>query len=217
MTPDELVYQKKVQHYSASVNAWYNTQLEHDKSLLTLSAGAIGLLTTLLTARGTNSPEGLVLYLTSLACFVACALIVLAIFKQNGKIIEAIVHNKAPPPHAAILDALAIYTFAAGVILAAIIGGSAAISTYMKENSVAIEKKDSSSTAEFKESFQGAAKLVQGLENKSYTGAQNLLPRDSSTQPAATTQPVASQPGAANPAPQEQPISPATPGDNKSD
>jgi hypothetical protein len=36
--------QKEVEYYAAQVNAWLNTKFEHDKSLLTLSAGGLGLL-----------------------------------------------------------------------------------------------------------------------------------------------------------------------------
>lgn len=49
MSPEEIDDQKRVEYYAASVNAWFNTSLEHDKSLFTLSAGGIGLLITLLT------------------------------------------------------------------------------------------------------------------------------------------------------------------------
>lgn len=43
---DEIEDQKRVEFYSAGLAAWYATRLEHDKSLLTLSAGGIGLLMT---------------------------------------------------------------------------------------------------------------------------------------------------------------------------
>jgi hypothetical protein len=43
MTDQEQHDRKDVEHYASSVDAWYNTRLELDKSLLTLSAGGIGL------------------------------------------------------------------------------------------------------------------------------------------------------------------------------
>src|ERR1700733_4671800 len=36
-------------HYAATVTAWFNTKMEHDKSLLTLSTAAVGVLITLVT------------------------------------------------------------------------------------------------------------------------------------------------------------------------
>jgi hypothetical protein len=38
------IKKKEIAFYTAGVTAWYNTSLEHDKSLFTLSAGGIGLL-----------------------------------------------------------------------------------------------------------------------------------------------------------------------------
>jgi hypothetical protein len=43
---------KEVEYFAAIANAWVNTRVEHDKSLLTLSAGGIGLLITLLSTVG---------------------------------------------------------------------------------------------------------------------------------------------------------------------
>ena len=43
-SPDETTRLKEVEFYAANVGAWLNTSLEHDKSILTLSAGGIGLL-----------------------------------------------------------------------------------------------------------------------------------------------------------------------------
>ena len=56
MAQNEIDEQKKIEFYAASVAAWYESSLEHDKSLLTLSAGGIGLLITLLTTVGLGSP-----------------------------------------------------------------------------------------------------------------------------------------------------------------
>jgi hypothetical protein len=178
MSTDELGVLKSVEHYSASVTAWYNTHLEHDKSLLTLSAGGIGLLVTLLTTGGVPSAEGLVLYIAALCCFVVCLGSVLAILKQNGKYVEALVKGDAPPPNSALprLDSVAIYSFVAGVVFAVVIGISAAVTSYSnKEKTMATENKSSSDKAVLRESFAGAANLKPDL-GKSFTGAENLKP-----------------------------------------
>ena len=44
---DTLYNEKSVAYYTESVAAWYQTKLERDKSILTISAGAIGLMITL--------------------------------------------------------------------------------------------------------------------------------------------------------------------------
>jgi hypothetical protein len=69
MTPEENKEEerlKKVEYYAATVNAWYNSTLEHDKSLLTLSAGGIGILITILTAVGISYRYEIIFYFISI-------------------------------------------------------------------------------------------------------------------------------------------------------
>ena len=42
MTEEEVKNQKEIVHYSNTVNAWFNNNLEFDKSFLILSIAAIG-------------------------------------------------------------------------------------------------------------------------------------------------------------------------------
>jgi hypothetical protein len=58
--------------YAANLAAWFATRLEHDKSLLTLSAGGIGLLITLVSTVGIHSAESLILYILAFIAFVLC-------------------------------------------------------------------------------------------------------------------------------------------------
>lgn len=206
--PTDTQELKAVEFYSASVAAWYNTQLEHDKNLLALSAGGIGLLITLLTTVGVFSVVGLVLYFVSLCCFVTCLGCVLVIFKRNGKYIEVLVKGDIPPndPSLQHLDSVAIYSFAAGVFFAVVLGFSAAITSYSnkeKEKIMANENKASSGKTFAQDSFTGAANLrPQQDMTKSFTGAENLRPpapssstAGSATQGATTTQSSSQQSG----------------------
>ena len=186
MPTDDLKKLKHVEYYSATVTAWYNTQLEHDKNLLTLSAGGIGLLISLLSTVGVPSAEGLVLYVVALCCFVTCLGSVLAIFKQNGKYVEIVLSGEAPPNNPVLprLDSLAIYSFAAGVIFSVVIGVSAAITSYSKlekEKIMATENKSSSGKTIAQESFDRAANLrpapETGVSISSFNGAGNLSPQ----------------------------------------
>ena len=88
MTQEEIDDQKKIEFYAASVSAWYVSSLEHDKSLLTLSAGGIGLLITLLTTVGLGTAEALVLYVGAISSFVVALISVLRVFRGNQKYIE---------------------------------------------------------------------------------------------------------------------------------
>lgn len=169
---------KEVEFYSASVNAWYNTQLEHDKNLLTLSAGGIGLLITLLTTVGVSSVEGFFLYVLALFCFVLCVGSVLVIFKQNGKYIEYLVKGDVPPnnPLLQSLDSVAIYSFAFGVVFAAVVGVAAAITSFQNKESVMASKPTSGKTFA-QDSFSGAKNVApQQVIKKSFTGAEALKP-----------------------------------------
>lgn len=97
MTPSEIEKlqltedsQKRIEYHAASYNAWFNTSLEHDKSLLALSAGGIGLLLTLLTTIGLSSAEALVLYVSAIMCFVVALVAILVVFRRNRTYIENI-------------------------------------------------------------------------------------------------------------------------------
>ena len=94
MTEDEEKKQKGIEYYSASVGAWYATALEHDKSLLVLSAGGIGLLITLLTTIGVSSVESFILYIFAIISFITCCFSVLTIFRFNKKYIENLLSGK---------------------------------------------------------------------------------------------------------------------------
>lgn len=54
---------KNIAYYSVLVNAWIQTRMERDKTLVTLSAAAVGLLVTLLTTVGINKEWIILLYL----------------------------------------------------------------------------------------------------------------------------------------------------------
>ena len=142
MTQEEIENQKRVEYYAASVNAWFNTSLEHDKSLLTLSAGGIGLLLTLLTAVGLSSAEALVLYIGAIASFVVALIATLVIFRRNRTHIEEILSGKSTSndPLLTKLDATTLWAFGIGVLFSAIIGIAAAVHSYStKEKTMKIE------------------------------------------------------------------------------
>lgn len=197
MTPEEIENQKRVEYYAASVNAWFNTSLEHDKNLLTLSAGGIGLLLTLLTTVGLSSAEALVLYIGAIISFVVALVAILVVFRRNRTHIEDILSGKSTSndPLLTKLDTTALWAFGIGVSFTAIIGLSAAIHSYStKEKIMANETTKQTGTVPLRESFNGASNLQPSTDfTKSFNGAGNLQP-----QPAAsTTAPAASSPAPA--------------------
>jgi hypothetical protein len=197
MTPEEIDDQKRVEYYAASINAWFNTSLEHDKSLFTLSAGGIGLLITLLTTVGPSSAEALVLYIGAILSFVISLIAVLAVFKRNRTHIEEILSGKGvtTDPLLTKLDSTALFAFGIGVLFTAIIGISAAVNSYStKEKSMSNENTNKTQQVQIKESFSGATNLQPATEvTKSFNGASGLQPpqtantNSSSTQTTSTT------------------------------
>ncbi len=206
MTSEDIEDQKRVEYYAASVSAWYNTSLEHDKGIFTLSAGGIGLLLTLLTTVGLYSAEALILYIGAILSFVISLLAVLIVFKCNQTHIQEILSGKSisNDPVLNKLDSIAIYAFGIGAIFTAIISISTAVHSYTtNEKTMTNEdiKKTSVPLRVSLGSFNGAFNLQQPADLiKSFNGAVNLQPpptTSTSTTPIANSSvpvlPVASQ------------------------
>lgn len=210
MTEDELTQHKEIEFYASNVDAWFATSLEHDKSVLALSAGGIGLLLTLLTTVGLSSIWALVLYIVALASFVVSLVTVLFVYRRNRAYIEQVVAAKASKsdPVLSSADTIAVLAFGLGVVLAAIIGIGTAIQSYTsKELSMSKEPKTTSQPVPLRESFNGASSLRPSTAvNKSFNGATNLAPQAPSA-PATSTVPAAPPPAAST----TQTGSPATP------
>lgn len=203
MTPEEILHQKEVEYYASSVNAWFNTSLEHDKSILTLAAGGIGLLITLLTTVGLTSAEALVLYVAAIISFLVALISVLVVFRHNRKYIEQVLTGKAAEndPVLAKADLIALWAFGIGILFTAIIGIATAIHSYTsKEKPVTNESTKKTQSVSSQERFNGATNLQRGfaqdsfngatLLQKSFNGATNLQPQSL----ASTAVPVASNP-----------------------
>lgn len=177
---DGIDEQKHVEFYSAGLTAWYTTRLEHDKSLLTLSAGGIGLLMTLMTTVGVSSAESLVLYLCALMAFLICLGAVLLIFKKNADHIEGVIAGTALQNDPALgrLDAIGVWAFVFGVVFSVLIGISAAINSYDKgEKKMSSSDQKQNSTSIAQESFNGMAKLQPQTDlTKSFNGIAKLQP-----------------------------------------
>ncbi len=198
MEDDDLRKQKEVEFYAAGAAAWYNTSLEHDKSLLTLSMASVGLLITPLTMDGIDSVWRLVLHLSAMFSFILCLSSILLIFKKNGDRIVAIINTdtQAVDPLLAKLDKIAIYAFAAGIVFSSAIGVLATFHTYStnKEKTMTNANNPKPGGTFAQDSFNGANAL-----NKSFNQANTLKPAtaqssSNSTQPvAAVTVPVSNK------------------------
>lgn len=185
MTSNELKNEKEVAYFAAGVEAWYATSLEHDKSIFALSGGGIGLLITLFTAFGTSSLLTLWLYGLAVFCFVACLVILLVIFRKNRNHIEELLVSTTVIDDKILkrLDLAVLCVFGVGVVVTAIVGVMSAHDSYTdKLSTKAKEERKLNDKVKSKtekhnianESFNGASNLA-----KSFSGAGNLRPQNS--------------------------------------
>lgn len=169
--------QKEVAFYAANVQAWFNSMLERDKSLLLLSGGGIGLLVTLLTSFGVSSPLALIIFMLAILCFVVSATSAIFIFDRNPKHLEKVVKNQADSDNLlCVLDALVVYSFIAGVILSMVIALSAGIDHLgEKGNKAVTEKKVEEELHRTRESFTKKDMDPEHF-NKSFRDIENMRP-----------------------------------------
>ena len=69
MTEEEFQKKKEIIHYSNSLNAWFNTNLEFDKSFLILSTAAIGFIISFFKYFNIQSGCGLIFGIFSVLSF----------------------------------------------------------------------------------------------------------------------------------------------------
>lgn len=162
--------QKNVSYYAAGVAAWYASKFELDKHLLNLSAGAIGLLVTLLTTIGVSSKYTGVMYGAALVCFLICIASVLCIFRRNPKYIEKVIVENADEndPLLSFLDKLSVAAFSLGALFMVFVGLFSTFDVTGNEDlSMSGDKETMVSTCE-------------DYQKKSLNGVSALRPSDSS-------------------------------------
>ena len=201
MTEQEIIDQKKIEYYAASVAAWFETTLERDKSLLTLSVGGIGLLITLLSTVGIHSIESFILYVTALFSFIISMTAVLWIFKRNAAHLEDIHHGKEDGDILlGLLDNTAVFCFFLGVVLSSIMGISSAFHSFHAQE--LLMANDDKGRHIANDSFSGIKNMAPTQPDtftKSFNNAATMKP---AAPPPASTQTQTPQPVASTPAAQ---------------
>ena len=165
---------KAVESYAAAQNAWYNTQIEYDKSLLTLSTAGLGFVIALLNTAGAASAESLILNLLAIISFLISMGSILYIFKKNGTYLHERLMPKIqatePPTHCCLLgffDNLAAISFALGIVFSTILAISVALNSYSQfKEKVVTDKNQHSGISDVRERFNHAP-----LEKKSFNQA----------------------------------------------
>lgn len=114
---------KNVAHYQTLLGAWIETRMERDRTLITLSTGAIGLLFTVLITVGLAVSWEIWLYTAALVAFVGTVGTLLVVFKKNSDLIESELQGEGHrAPSLLKYDVLATVLFIFGVVSSAGIG-----------------------------------------------------------------------------------------------
>src|SRR5687768_11864406 len=79
---------KNVAHYSVLLNAYIQTKMEHDKTLVTASLGGIGIMLSVLSFAGLTAWWEISFFIGAFAGFIITILSALRIFKHNATHLE---------------------------------------------------------------------------------------------------------------------------------
>jgi preprotein translocase subunit SecG len=170
--------EKEIEFYSQSVNAWYLSALERDKSILTLSYVGIGFLITLMTNKGIENYYVLLLYALSMFCFIVSIITIIIIFEHNQKYIENIV-NKADNSNSKLSykDKVAFRSFVLGIILMVVVSIVVAIISLNNKKGGTMTESNNTNQQNIvisAESFKNAEKLKESVKD-----AEKLKPKPS--------------------------------------
>ena len=115
--------EKNIEFHSQSINAWYMTSLEKDKSILTISAGGIGVMITLLTTIGISGYLTFSLFCLSILSFLISILLIINVFGLNKEYLTAVIGQEDTSCFKIeIKDKIAIVSLILGIIFAITIG-----------------------------------------------------------------------------------------------
>jgi hypothetical protein len=159
--------EKEIAFYSSLVQAWIDTRMELDRTLVTLSAGGIGLLATLLTTVGVVRRWHLWFYALSALGFLIALIVELVIFKKNAAIIEEIIGGGGRKTGLKHLDGVGLVSFGVGAAALLLIGVFTA--TTPKEGFFVTKKGETTRPVQ--------PPAAGDSFKKSLDGIQNLMPK----------------------------------------
>ena len=116
---------KMIAYYSSIYNAWLNTRMEGDKSILTLSVSALRLLITLFATISKITKIEFILFLIAILFFLCTAILIIIIYNKNSDFLESIAKEDEIHKHEKTLKRLDIFSrifFFLGLIISLING-----------------------------------------------------------------------------------------------
>lgn len=175
---EDIENSKYVEFYSQSYASFYNTTIEKDKSILTVSAGGIGFLITFMNIAKNIEFYEYIIFLFAALSFIIAIFTVIHIFGKNADYIISLTNDEedtaSKEGKLVCLDKIAIITFSLGIVLSLILGITSSYKNLNQETVMATKKETTQTTTAY-DSVAGA-----GMLKKSFTGAANLKPKTSS-------------------------------------
>lgn len=150
---------KETAYYAGHVAAWFSTRLEHDKSLLTLSTAAIGLLVTVLVNVGARTWPEVLLFGAAFIVFFLCLCASLVIFRRNSDYIERVIQGKDTSYlRLKRWDGFLISSFIIGVVFACVLAGVIAQNRF-EQRGVTKMTENKAAMPDVQKSFEGSTNL----------------------------------------------------------
>lgn len=181
---------KLLAHYAATVAAWYTTKMEHDKSLLTLSTAAVGVLITVITKFAIATSMEMGVLAAALLAFIVCLVSVLAVYKRNCTHLVNVIRNDEPiDKWLTVLDWISLISFVSGIILASTLGILMAIDSLKETNVAGNDKKGPIAYNDSLNKAMSTRPAPIDPISKSFNQAGSMKPQASGTPPAAAPPP----------------------------
>lgn len=131
---------KKSALYTALYSAYFGTVFEADKSILTISAGGVGLLVSLMSAFDLKSDWHIIYYLIALTFFVLSIVSCIFIFKRNRIVLHSMLMKKSEKDSLlTLLDYLSISCCILGIISTIAIGVASGVQKINKKPTKDVE------------------------------------------------------------------------------
>ncbi len=175
---------KNIAYYQTLLSSWIDTRMERDKSVITLSAAAIGLLVTILIMVGVNGILLKALAIGSFIGFAGAIWISLKIYELNAEhLIYSLKGGREKDPKLEKCDKWSMRLFCFGVICMIFMG--IATSFTAKGEKMIDSNKKPTEEQRLKESINDIHKLTpKDLEiGKSLSGVGSLSPQNIQTTP----------------------------------
>ncbi|EGR1308167.1 hypothetical protein SNE94_003399 [Vibrio cholerae] len=188
-----------IEFQSQSYASFYNTTLEKDKSILTLSVAGIGFLLTLIQFTKSISYYELSFFLIAAASYLVAIYSVISIFGKNSTFIIELVNKRdvsVKQYQLDMLDKTAIRSFYLAILMTVLLGASASQSKFkIGENAMSDNNQVTQQVAlmdsclqasELHKSFQGASALQGATQQQTSaqsqsTGAAAMMPNSASS------------------------------------